>query len=194
MPSTESYGQTFQLLTFNKVQLEKWILIMYPDPSFGAGGGTAWSWEIFDVAAATIVQTGNETYGPGLGTFFNYREVQVADPTYVAGKLYRVRIFDSTLALVDEWYFIVYTNNFGGIGPVNVALINEYIARIAGLLGHNQIVTNDEHDKGVPAKTTIDCYDGDPNDPGSSIIYTYKQVKFLDPQYRVSGEISTKIL
>lgn len=194
MPETQAYNQTFQLLTFNKVQLEKWILIMYPDPSFGIGGGTTWSWEIFDVGASSIVQTGNETYGPGPATFFNYREVQLGDPTYAAGNLYRVRIFNALLALVDEWYFIVYTNNFGGTVPVNLALINEYIGRIAGLLGHNQVVTNDEHDKGVPAKSTIDCYNGDPNDPGSSIIYTYEQRKFLDPQYRVSGEISTKIL
>ena len=192
MPETQAYNQTFQLLTFNKVQLEKWILLMYPDPAFGAGGGIAWSWEIYDVALATIVQTGAEVFGPV--TFDNYRELPIASPTYVDGKLYRVRIFDSTLALVDEWYFIVYTNNFGGTAPINLALINEYIGRIADLLGHNQVVTNDEHDKGVPAKSTIDCYDGDPDDPGSSVIYTYQQVKFLDPQYRVSGEISTKIL
>lgn len=194
MPETQAYNSTFQLLTFNKVQIGKWILLMYPDPSFGGGGGNAWSWEVYDVAGAAIVNSGAETYGPGAGTFFNYRELQLLSANYTAGKLYRVRIFDSTLALVDEWYFIAYSNNFGGIGPVNVALINEYIARIAGLLGHNQVITHDEHDKGVPTKTTIDCYDDDPNLPASSVIYTYEQRKFLDPQYRVSGEISTKIL
>jgi hypothetical protein len=46
----------------------------------------------------------------------------------------------------------------------------------------------------VPTKTTIDLYDGDPNDPGSTVIYQYEQRKFVDPQYRVDGEISKRVL
>jgi hypothetical protein len=192
MPRAESYNQTFQLHTFTKVQLNKPTLIIYPDPAFGAGGGTAWSWEIYDVAAATIISSGVETFGPV--TFNNYREVLIDDVTYVLGKIYRVRIFNNALALVDEWYFITYSSDFAGTAPINLALINGNIARIAGLLGLNQVITHDEHDKGVPTKTTIDLYDGDPNDPGSTVIYQYEQRKFVDPQYRVDGEISKRVL
>lgn len=192
MPRTESYNQTFQLHTFAKVLLNKPVLIIYPDPSFGAGGGNNWSWEIFEVNTTTIIDSGVEDFGPV--TFNNYREVDIDDANYTLGEIYRVRIFDDTLALVDEWYFITFTSDFAGTAPVNLALINENIARIAGLLGLNQVITHDEHDKGVPQETRIDLYDGDPADPGSSVIYQYSQVKFVDPQYRVDGEISKRVL
>lgn len=192
MPRTESFNQTFQLHTFTKVQLNKPLLLIYPDPAFGAGGGTSWSWEIYDVAAATIVASNVETFGPV--TFNNYREVDIDDATYVLGKIYRVRIFDSTLALYDEWYFITYSSDFAGTAPINLALINGNIKRIAGLLGLNQVITHEQHDKGVPARTLIDLYDQDPNAPGAAVIYQYEQRKFVDPQFRVDGEISKRIL
>lgn len=194
MPITESYAQTFQLHTFKKQQLNKPVLIMYPDPSFGGGGGTQWSWEIFEVNSSTIIGSGVEAFDALNPPMVNYREVTIDDVNYTLGEIYRVRIFNNTLALVDEWYFITYSNDFGGTGPINLALINGNIRRIAGLLGLNQVVTHDEHDKGVPAKTTIELYNGDPTDPGSTVFARYQQVKFVDPQYRVDGEISKRVL
>lgn len=186
----ESYNQTFQTLVLLKYQLDKPILIFFPDPDspVAAGSGAAWSWEIFNVTTSTIIASAAQVTATE-----NYIEVTLSTGTYVVGDLYRVRIFNNISGQIDEWFFSVYSSNFGGIPPVNIASINDKIARIAGLLGLNQVVRNTNHDKGVPAVSEIDLYDGDPQDPGSSIFATYKQVKFLDPQSRVDSEISTKL-
>ncbi len=194
MPITQSFAQTFQLHTFTKQQLNKPTLIIYPDPLFGGGGGISWSWEIFEVNTTTIIGNGVEAFDGGNPPLINYREVLIDDVNYLLGEIYRVRIFDSTLALVDEWYFVTFANDFAGTAPINLALINNNIARIAGLLGLNQVITHDEHDKGVPAKTSIDLYDKDPDDPTAVVLYQYSQVKFVDPQFRVDGEISKRVL
>lgn len=186
----ESYNQTFQTLVLLKYQLDKSILIFFPDPDspVAAGAGVAWSWEVFNVTTTTVVASAAQVTATE-----NYIEITLATGTYVVGNLYRVRLFNNALGQVDEWFFSVYSSNFGGIPPVNIASINDKITRIAGLLGLNQVVRNTVHDKGVPAVSEIDLYDGDPQDPASVIFATYKQVKFLDPQFRVDSEISTKL-
>lgn len=183
-------NDTFEIVRLPHIQIGKRVLLYFPDPDSGfiAGAGVDWSWEIYNDTDSVIVATGTRDSATE-----DYETVVLSSGTYTAGKRYRVRIFDDSAALIDEWFFVAYTSDFAGLPPINVAAINDSIARIAGLLGHHQIVTHDVFELGVPKETTIKLYDGDPNDPGSTQIGEYQQRKFLDLQGRVDSEISSRI-
>lgn len=183
-------NDTFEVVRLPHIQLEKNLLIYFPDPDSGfiGGAGAGWSWEIYNDTDSVVVTTGNQTSATE-----DYVTVQLVSGTYTAGKRYRVRIFDDSATLVDEWFFIAYTSDFGGLPPFNVALINDQIARIAGLLGHHQKITHNLHDLGVPVETNIKLYDQDPSNPAAVLIGEYEQRKFLDLQGRVESEVSSRI-
>ena len=186
----QAINSTFEVVRLPHIQIGKKLLMYFPDPdsAFIGGAGVAWSWEIYNDTDAVIVTVGAEVSATA-----DYRTVDLASPTYVAGKRYRVRIFDDAAVLRDEWYFVAYTSNFAGLPPINVASINDAIARIAGLLGLNQVVTHNAIELGVPVETNIKLYDKDPADPAAVLIGEYEQRKFLDLQGRVDSEVSSRI-
>lgn len=186
----QALNSTFEVIRFPHIQLEKRLLMYFPDPDSGfiAGAGVDWSWEIFNDTDSVIVTTGTQTSATE-----DYFTVLLATATYTAGKRYRVRIFDDSATLRDEWYFIAYTTNFAGLPPINVADINDAIARIAGLLGLHQRITHNLIELGVPVETNIKLYDKDPNDPTAAVTGEYEQRKFLDLQGRVESEVSSRI-
>lgn len=185
----QAHNDTFQVVSLTKIQVGKRVLIYFPDPDNGfiSDYGPAWSWEIFNDTDSVVVQAASQD-----STTEDYVAVTLSEPTYEPGKRYRVRIFDDAANLVDEWYFIAYSSDFAGIPPINVAEINEKLARIAGLLGLNQVVRHTVHELGIPTETEIEIYDKDPDDPTALQIGSYKQVKFLDLAGRVEAEISAR--
>jgi len=184
-----SYGGSLEVATLPKYQLDKNVLVFLPDPTFGAGGSTTWSYEVTEMSTLTIKDSGTVNW-PAQGNAIKIH----LDPTkYSTGETYRVRIFNSLVALVDEWHFIPFDVAFSTVGPINTAVINEYVKRIAGLLGWNTVIEHDEVSMGVPGLTTITIYDGNPDDPGSSVIYQYSQRKIVDETHRVVGEISARV-
>lgn len=184
-----SFGGSLEVVTLQKFQLEKDVLIFLPDPTFGAGGSTTWSYEILEVATSVIKANASFNFP----TDGNFVKVALAPALFSVGEQYRVRIFDSAVIMQDEWFFTVYTNNFGTVGPINTATVNEYAERLAGLLGRNATVVHDVIDKGIPTTTTITIFDKDPEDPTAVILYRYTQRKFLDETHRVIGEVSARV-
>jgi len=170
-------------------QIGKAVMIFLPDPTFGAGGTTTWSYEIYEVSTTTIKASGTLDW-PADGNFI---KIELDAALYSVGERYRIRIFDATMLLKDEWQFSVFTNDFGTVGPANTATINEYLRRIYGLLGNNAKVEHTTVDKGIPSVTTISIYDRDPSDPAAVLLYSYAQRKFIDETHRVVGEVSARL-
>lgn len=187
----QSLNQSFEVVKMVHLQLEKYVLMYFPDPdsTFLAGAGAAWSWEIYNDTDAVIVVTGAR-----VSATEDYETVQLISATYQAGKRYRVRIFDNGAALVDEWYFVTYESNASGTPPFNVAQLNNNISRIAGLLGLNQRITHDTFELGVPTESTVQLFDKDPDDITATKTGEYSQKKFLDEHGRVAKEVSGRIL
>jgi len=189
MPSgARSYGGSMETTTLQKYQIGTDVMIFLPDPTFGAGGATTWDYEIVEVSTLTVKATGTINW-PAEGNFI---KVNLASSLYSTGEIYRVRTFDSTMLLKDEWHFSVFSNNFGTVGPANTATINEYIERIAGLLGLYAKIEHTAIDKGIPTTTVISIYDKDPSDPTAVLQYQYTQKKFVDETHRVIGEVSAR--
>jgi hypothetical protein len=186
----QAHNETFEVIALTKLQLGKRALIYFPDPdnSFVSDYGPSWSWEIFNHTDSVVVQADTQDSATE-----DYVTVTLDPLVYEAGKRYRVRIFDDSASLVDEWYFIAYSSDFAGLPPINVAEINEKFSRLAGLLGLNQVIRHTRHEMGVPVETEIDLYDGDPLDPGSTQIGAYEQRKHLDLQGRVAAGVSRRV-
>lgn len=183
-----SFGGSLEVTTLQKFQLEKTVMVFLPDPTFGVGGSTTWDFEIREISTLTVKASATVNF-PADGNFIKI----LLDPTlFSVGEQYRVRIFDASVVLVDEWFFTVFSNNFVTVGPINTATINDHARRIAGLLGLNAKVEHDVIEKGIPTVTTITVFDKDPSDPTAVVLFRYTQKKFVDETNRVVGEASAR--
>lgn len=172
----------------NKYQIGTNVLILLPDPTFGAGGSTTWAYEVYNVTTAAVVVTDTLAW-PADG---NAIKIGLAENLFPLGNLFRVRVLNNLSIVVQEFFFTTYTNNFSSGGPTNIAAINDLVTRICGLMGYHAVHEVTNLDQGVAVDSSVRIYDRDPDDDGAVLVGEYVQKKITDPTSRVIGEISAR--